>query len=169
MTELSNNWSPGFFWRQRVVRPLVGLLRVGVTPEQIARALALGAAIGLLPTVGTTTAVCLLLGGLLRLNQVATQLSNYAVTPVQIALILPFLRLGETLLGVDQRFPLSAAEIGHRVEEQGLGFTLDLGRSVVHALIGWAACAPLVLAVVYLCSRFALVRLAGARRSRLSD
>lgn len=161
-----NTWSPGYFWRQKLVRPLVGLLRVGVSPEQIARALALGATIGLLPTVGTTTALCLVVGGALRLNQVATQLSNYAVTPIQIALILPFLRLGESILGVEQRLPLSAPEIAQRVQDQGFGFTLDLGRSVLHALVGWASCAPLVLAAVYCATRFALTKLSRTRRAR---
>ncbi|REJ81103.1 MAG: DUF2062 domain-containing protein [Acidobacteria bacterium] len=157
-------FSPAFFWRQRVMKTLVGLLRVGVTPEELARALALGATLGLLPTVGTTTAACLLIGGPLRLNQVAAQLSNYAVTPIQILLILPFLRLGETVLGVDRRFPLSAAEIARRVEESGFGFTLELGLSVVHALVGWACVAPAVFALVWLASRGAIGWLAEKRR-----
>ena len=159
-------WNLRAFWRQRIVRPLVGVLRMGVSAEEVARALALGATIGLLPAVGTTTVLCLLIGGLMRLNQVATQLSNYAITPLQIALILPYLRLGETLLGVDNRFPLDAATLRQRVDEMGIAFTLDLGRSLVHALVGWASVAPFVFLAVYLGTRPALNWLAASRRRR---
>ena len=166
MKRFPATWSPSLFWRLRVVQPLMRLLLTGVSPEEIARALALGATIGLLPTVGTTTAVCLVLGGAMRLNQVATQMSNYLVTPIQILLILPLLRLGERIWQVEQPLPLTASEVSQRIAEQGLGFTLELGRGVGHALTGWACIALPVFAFTYLASRPGLTWLAQRRSSR---
>ena len=47
----------GFFYR-RLVRPVLELLRQGVTPEKIALSLTLGVALGVFPVLGSTTALC---------------------------------------------------------------------------------------------------------------
>ena len=87
-------------WLRRKVRdPLVAELRQGVTPEALATAVATGGALGLLPFLGTTTAACALAGRLARLNHLALQLTNYLLAPVQLLLIIPFVRLGEWLTG----------------------------------------------------------------------
>ncbi|HUB58966.1 MAG TPA: DUF2062 domain-containing protein, partial [Candidatus Micrarchaeia archaeon] len=57
----------GFFYR-RMARPILQLLRQGVTPEKLALSIALGAALGVFPVLGTTTALCALAALLLRLN-----------------------------------------------------------------------------------------------------
>jgi uncharacterized protein (DUF2062 family) len=51
--------SEGFFSR-RLVRPLLNLLRQGVTPEKIALSVALGVMLGVFPVLGATTALCAL-------------------------------------------------------------------------------------------------------------
>lgn len=47
----------GFFYR-RLIRPILDLLRQGVTPEKIALSIALGGALGVFPALGSTTALC---------------------------------------------------------------------------------------------------------------
>jgi uncharacterized protein (DUF2062 family) len=86
------------FFQQRIVRPIVDLLIRGITPEKIALSLAFGIVIGVFPVLGTTTLLCLLAAILFRLNLPAIQLVNYLCYPLQIALILPFLRMGQWLL-----------------------------------------------------------------------
>jgi len=46
-----------FFYR-RLVRPILDLLRQGVTPEKMALSLALGGALGVFPALGCTTLLC---------------------------------------------------------------------------------------------------------------
>ncbi len=69
-------------------------LRQGMSPHRLALTLALGFAIGCLPVMGIPTALCLLVALALRLNLPAMQAANYAAMPLQLALILPFVRLG---------------------------------------------------------------------------
>lgn len=69
-------------------------LSQGISPERLALTLALGFAIGCLPMVGIPTAICLVIAMGLRLNVPAIQAANYAAMPLQVILILPFLRLG---------------------------------------------------------------------------
>jgi uncharacterized protein (DUF2062 family) len=73
-------------------------LRQGVSPRRLALTLALGFAIGCIPVVGLPTALCAALAVVLRLNLPAIQAANYAVMPLQLALIAPFVRLGGWLL-----------------------------------------------------------------------
>jgi uncharacterized protein (DUF2062 family) len=155
--------TPGFV-RRRVLPPLVGLLRQGHTPEKIALSVALGVAFGLFPIFGTTTLLCVLAGVILRLNHPALQLSNQLMYPVQIPLILVFVRLGEVLLGASpmaMTIPVRAAEL--RVSPAVL---LDrLGLAGLHGVVGWAAVAPAVAGIVYALTLW-LLRNRGAAREQ---
>jgi hypothetical protein len=63
---------------------------------------ALGFVIGMFPLIGITTIVCLLLALVLRLKQTVIQLGNYAALPLQIVLLIPYLRLGERITGPER-------------------------------------------------------------------
>src|SRR6266849_7485271 len=99
----------GFFYR-RLLRPILDLLRQGVTPEKMALSLALGGALGVFPALGCTTLLCTIVAIVLRLNLPAIQIVNYFVYPIQIALLLPFFRLGEKLFRATH-LPVSVAQI----------------------------------------------------------
>src|SRR5271166_5307916 len=61
---------------RKLIRPVVDLLKQGVTPEKMALSLALGAAIGVFPAIGWTTALCAIAALALRLNLAAIQIVN---------------------------------------------------------------------------------------------
>jgi Uncharacterized protein conserved in bacteria (DUF2062) len=67
------------FFRCKILRPLLRLLRGGVTPRRLAWSLALGIVIGINPSVGLTTLVVILLAWTLGLNQIASQIGVHAV------------------------------------------------------------------------------------------
>lgn len=69
----------------------------GMTPRKLALTLCLGAALGVLPLLWGTSLLCLLLAHLLRLNHVALQSVNYLLFPLQLALLVPFFKLGAWL------------------------------------------------------------------------
>src|SRR5678815_1310745 len=87
------------FWQRRIVTPIVAQLTQGVTPQKIALTIALGLMLGIFPILGSTTALCALAGIVLKLNQPIIQLVNYLGYPLQLALLIPFYRAGEHLLG----------------------------------------------------------------------
>ena len=91
----------GFFQR-RLVRPVIELLRQGVTPEKIALSIVFGVTLGVFPVLGSTTALCATAALAFRLNLPAIQLVNYFVYPLQIALLIPFFRLGEKLFAISK-------------------------------------------------------------------
>ena len=56
------------FLTRKLIRPLLELLRQGVTPEKLALSIALGAVFGMLPALGCNTALCALIVLLWGLN-----------------------------------------------------------------------------------------------------
>lgn len=129
-------------WLARRVRdPLVAELKQGATPEGLATSAAVGAAIGLLPFLGVTTFACLIVGRLARLNHVALQTVNYLLYPAQIALIVPFVRLGEAVTGAEP-MPLSPTLIASKFAESPSAFLSEFGMAGLHGALGWALVAP---------------------------
>ncbi|HEU5350743.1 MAG TPA: DUF2062 domain-containing protein [Terracidiphilus sp.] len=95
-------------WLQGRKGQLAGWLRQGISPRRLALTLALGFAIGCLPVLGIPTLLCALLAIVLRLNAPAIQAANYAAMPLQVALMLPLVRLGDRLFGWGPKDGLTA-------------------------------------------------------------
>jgi uncharacterized protein (DUF2062 family) len=156
--EMDGSKDEGLF-RRRIARPIVELLRQGVTPEKMALSLALGAALGVFPVLGTTTALCALAAFLWRLNLPAIQIANYFAYPLQIALILPFFRAGEILFGAPH-LPLSLAQILAVVHASFWGATRFLWTTIWHAAVAWCLIAPMFVALAYVILAALLLRIA---------
>ena len=140
--------SEGFFHR-RLVRPIINLLKQGVTPEKMALSLALGAALGVFPALGWTTTICAILALVLRLNLPAIQIVNYFMYPAQIALLVPFFRLGEKLFRAPH-LPISVSQIYAMVHASLWGAIKLLWTTTWHAIVVWALMAPLAVVLLYL-------------------
>ena len=128
---------------------LITFLKMGMTPERLALCIGLGIAIGLVPALGTTTLLCALAAFLFRLNLPAIQLVNYFVYPLQLALLIPFIRAGEWLFGVE---PLNfSLEIIQRMMKANLWETvIGLWSATMRAVMVWLLIAPVIVALVYL-------------------
>ena len=88
-------------------------LSQGISPRRLALTLALGLAIGCIPVIGISTLVCIALAFALRLNLPAIQAANYAVMPLQLFLIFPFVRLGGWLFTSNQSQAARATALAH--------------------------------------------------------
>ena len=137
--------------RRRVLDPLLGLLKAGLSPEQLALTVGLGAALGLAPLFGLTTVLCTLLALRLRLNVAAMQLVAHLMTAFQLALLIPFLRSGAIIMGQGQRVADLSVDSLHRlVEQQGWSAVGKLlWRAELGALLLWAVAAVPCVAVIY--------------------
>src|SRR5215469_15066683 len=89
-------------WRERVVALVVAQLVQGVTPQKIALSIALGISFGVFPVLGTTTMLCAIVAFRLKLNQPVIQLVNWLVYPLQLGLMLVFVRIGEWITHAPQ-------------------------------------------------------------------
>jgi len=149
------------FIRRRLVDPVLALLRQGVTPEKLALRLAFGLGIGVFPVLGVSTVLCTVVAIVFRLNLPAIQLVNYLASPLQLALIIPFVRVGEHLLGL-QAQPLSVKE-GFRIMAEGvMHAVVVLWDAIVHAALGWIVIGPVLIFALYRMFRPILTRAAGS-------
>jgi len=138
----------GAFVKRRLIEPILELLTQGVTPDKIALSLAFGLGIGIFPVLGVSTIACTLVALVLRLNLPAIQIVNYLAAPVQIALIIPFVRLGEHVLRVAPQ-PLSVSA-GFRLLEAGVLNAIHvLWDAIVHAALGWIVVGPVLIYLLY--------------------
>lgn len=144
--------------RRKLLEPLGRQLTQGVSPGRLALALALGFALGALPVLGVTTALCALVGVALRLNQPAIQVANYVAYPFQLALYVPFLRLGAWLFGAGP-VTLSLAEVRGALARDAWGTIAAYGAATLRAVAAWALVAPLAAALLHLALRPLLARL----------
>ncbi|HVC46561.1 MAG TPA: DUF2062 domain-containing protein [Terracidiphilus sp.] len=95
-------------WLEGRKGQVAGWLRQGISPRRLALTLALGFAIGCIPVLGIPTLLCALLALALKLNAPAIQAANYAAMPLQVALMLPLVRMGDRLFGWGPKDGLTA-------------------------------------------------------------
>jgi uncharacterized protein (DUF2062 family) len=151
------------FIRRRVLEPIVALLRQGVTPDRVALSLSFGLVLGIFPVLGTTTVLVTAAALVWRLNLAAIHAVHFAMTPLQVLLIIPFVRLGEHLVAVPPQ-PLSI-EAGMALIAAGAGHAVVvLWDAIVHAVLGWLVLGPVAIYVLYRVLRPMLERVAQLPR-----
>jgi uncharacterized protein (DUF2062 family) len=136
------------FLQKRVVQPIMNLLTQGITPERIALSLACGIVLGIFPALGWTTLLCFAAAFAFRLNLPAIQLVNYFVYPLQLALLLPFIRAGEVVFGA-RRMALSLAQIAAMIHADMLNAIRVLWVATLHAVVVWAVIAGPTILLLY--------------------
>ncbi|ANQ50425.2 DUF2062 domain-containing protein [Flammeovirga sp. MY04] len=111
----------------RILIPLRTLLRQGMTPHLLAWSVTVGLLIGSSPLLGICTWLCILAASIFRLNQFAIQIANYAVSPIQVFMIIPYIKAGTSLFGnsakgVTLEKIQEALDIGiiHGIKEMGI-------------------------------------------------
>ena len=120
-------------------------LRQGISPWRLALTLALGFAIGCLPVVGIPTVLCAALAVGLRLNLPAIQAANYAAMPLQLALVVPFVRMGGWLVSAGAGHVPPADVLLH---QRALDLAAGLGCLAGEAILAWLLVAiPAVLLI----------------------
>lgn len=148
------------FLARRVARPVAALLGQGLTPSEIALSLAVGLAVGVFPVAGTTTLLGLAIGVSLRLSQPALQLANWLTYPLQLLLIVPFVRLGEWLAGAGPA-SFTPSQVIARFSSDPVEAVAAFGVTGLHGILGWLAVLPFLVLGLY---RLWLPVLASARQ-----
>ncbi|HMD31504.1 MAG TPA: DUF2062 domain-containing protein [Candidatus Acidoferrales bacterium] len=134
---------------RKILAFLRGLLQQGLSPEKIALCLALGIAITSVPiSFGLGTALCAAAALAFRLNLPAIQAANWAASPLQLLLFIPYMRAGEFLTRA-KPLPLSIGQITAMFRADLWGSLVKLWGSILRATLGWAVLAPLEVLVIY--------------------
>lgn len=152
-------------FRCRVLRPLLRLLRGGVTPRRLAWSLALGMVIGINPSVGLTTLVVIMLAWVFGLSQLASQIGSHVVAPLHLLLLIPFIQLGVHLFHTGG-LPMNRRQIEHLSRHPWRLFH-EIWKWEWHALVVWGIAAAVLLPVLAIYLRRGLVVLMLRHRTLL--
>lgn len=146
---------------KRILRPIMGFLKAGIGPGQLAVAFALGMVVGIIPVIGVTTLLCTILAFTFRLNMPVLQLANYTVFPLQLLLFIPFFQLGGYLFEPLQ-IPASVAEISEMLQADFFGAVQLFWFANLQALLVWLLLAVPLFLILYGIFRLVFRRIALA-------
>ena len=153
------------FFRCRLLRPLLRLLRGGVTPRRLAWSLALGIVLGINPSIGVTTFLVIMLAWVFGLNQIASQLGAHAMAPLHLLLFLPFIELGVHLFHT-RRLPMDRKQIEH-MSHHPWRLIREIWQWEWHALVIWVVVAAVAMPLLAKYIRRGLVVLMRRNRTLL--
>jgi uncharacterized protein (DUF2062 family) len=141
---LHHNWA-----YRRVALPIFALLRMGASPQKLAWSIAVGLLIGINPILGSTTVLCLAAAFLLRLNVAASQLANHLAYPLELLLLIPFIRLGDVVFHTAP-MPFSTKALIHAARTNPIALTRQLWTWEWHALVLWLCLAVFLIPIIAL-------------------
>jgi uncharacterized protein (DUF2062 family) len=131
-----------------VKEKILFFLSQGMTPRDLALALALGVALGTFPVIGATTMLCIIAGIALRLNLPAIQSVNWMISPLQLILLVPFFELGSALFG-GHTITVSLGDLLAMMKSDLFGTIRQFLIVTLQAICAWGLIAPLVALVVF--------------------
>lgn len=134
-----------------VIRPIANQLKQGTSPEKISWSISLGITLGIFPIMGSTTIVCLIIGHICRLNQPILHLFKTFTYPLQLILILVYIRLGQILNGAPL-IKFSIPQLLTRFKDDPAQFASDFGMAALYGIEAWAISAAFLIPVLYLVS-----------------
>jgi uncharacterized protein (DUF2062 family) len=136
-------------WNRKVVQPILEFLSQGLTPEKLSFTIALGISLGVIPVLGSTVLLCTLAAIALRLNLAAIQLVNWLVYPLQLALLIPFYRIGGWIFRTPPS-ELSVVHIFALMRANLLNAIATLWIVTIHALAAWLLVGSIATGLLYI-------------------
>ncbi len=97
---------------------------------------ALGAVLAVFPVYGGTTLLCFVAAIVFRLNVVVIQAVNYALTPVQLLLIVPFMQVGIALFDLPAK-SLQYNGLADRFQDDFSSLISEFGGALLGGIVVW--------------------------------
>ena len=133
--------------RQKLTNLLKNLFTQGVSPRKLAFTISLGVFIGTVPAVWGSTLICAGLAVLFRLNHLGIQAANHLVYPLQLALIVPFYRIGADIFPWGPSVSLDIFSEG--INNVTIGSLVPIAVATLKALTVWFLIAAPVAVLLY--------------------
>ena len=153
-----------FYFKEKLIRPILGFLRQGITPKKMALTIALGVILGLFPILGSTTIICSIVAILLRLNLAVINVINFFVYPLQLLLFIPLIKLGEFIFKINP-MPYSLDEIADLFQNNTLLAFEKLWFANLIGIAAWAVIALPIFVSLYFGSLFFFNKMMKERES----
>lgn len=137
------------FLGNKYVEPIKKLLVQGTSPSALSIGISGALVIGTFPVIGSTTILCSLFALALRLNIPLVQFINYSVFPLQLMLLIPFMKLGEKIFGLE-KLNYNLTEIMRLINNSPLDAITLLWNVTLQAIGAWFIIAPVAALFIHL-------------------
>jgi len=132
---------------------IISLLKQGVSPKELALGLSLGGTLGVIPLLGVSSVLSLILAWTLQLNIVAVQAANYLADPLQIVLMGVYFTSGAWLFGQGD-YSASVYDSLALVRSNLMGALSNLKDYALYATTVWVLTSPFIAILIYIPFRF---------------
>lgn len=136
------------FFKNKIITPILNLLKQGITPEKISLCIALGIMLGVFPVIGSTMILCTIASFSLKLNLPLIQVISYLVYPLQFVFLIPFVRFGEWVLGIPP-FPISIEALVDMIKTDIVQTIVVFWDATMHGIFGWTIISCLMIPFIY--------------------
>lgn len=132
----------------RVLIPLSNIRKQGFSSETLALSVSIGIIGGAFPVFGFATYVCLLLTFVFKQNIIIVQVANWLVYPLQILLIIPFMKLGNSII-TGGELAITMQQVVIAFQSGLLNGIREIGIISLYGIIAWMAVAIPGLFILY--------------------
>ena len=140
-----------------MINPIRKQLTQGISKEKIAFAMAISPVISAFPVMGTTNFLSVIFGSIFRLNIPFLMLFKSIFYPMHLALILVFIRIGESINNVPH-IPFSIPQLLGKFKDDPIQFSKDFGMTALYGIEAWALIAPWFAIPLYFIFHYLLVK-----------
>jgi uncharacterized protein (DUF2062 family) len=132
----------------KFIQKFKSFLTQGATPKALAASSTVGLLLGVFPVLGVTTLMMGAISVRWRLNLPLMLGLSYVIYPLQLGLLIPFVRIGERLTGAKPT-QFSLDTMGEAFEANFLMALIDLGAANLQAVLGWCLLSLPIAAILY--------------------
>ena len=135
-------------YSERVLLPVANIRKQGFSSETLAMSISIGIIGGAFPVIGLASYVCLLLTLAFKQNIIIVQVVNWLVYPLQILLIIPFLRIGNSIFS-GGAFTLTLHQLVAAFQGGLMNGIKLIGLISLYGIVAWVAIAIPALIISY--------------------
>jgi uncharacterized protein (DUF2062 family) len=136
-------------YKKNISIPLEHIRKQGFSSEKLALSVSLGIIGGTFPIIGFASVVCLILTILFKQNLIIVQVTNYLVYPLQIVLLLPLLRIGNSVIA-SNHIELTLNQIVLAFKIGILHGINEIGIILLYGALAWVVIAVPALLILYI-------------------
>jgi len=135
-------------FQNKYVNKIIEFLKQGTSPRELALAISIAFVLGIFPVIGSTTILCTIFALVFRLNMPLIHLINYSVYPLQLIMLIPFMKIGEIFFGVE-KLSYSLTEIFGMISENVFNAIMVLWNVTLQGIAAWLIIAPVLALILF--------------------
>jgi len=143
------------FVKDKTITPIISYFKQGLDPKKLSHSVASGIIIGSIPVIGVSSVMATFVGLRCRLFTALIILITYLIYPLQVLLILPFMKLGGLMMGKNVG-AINVSAIFSKLFKHPISSLPEFGTLILGGILAWAIASIGVYIGIYYLTIFLL-------------